>query len=319
MEDLFQNFKEAVSLLKKTIPFIILQLGIYATIAVLTIIYFCIMGGFAYLFKGGAALIFLISFGTYFGVLYFIREYILYLVKAGHIYVLTYLYYHGTLPENTNQVEFGKNMVKSQVKDISILFGIDQIVKGVLRSLNRTVVRIADWLPIPGLDTVVSIIMKIINMSVTYVDEAILSYSLSKKDENPWISAKTGIVLYAQSYKKLLQSAILLGIIGFATFVIVLVIMMIPGGILTKFFPKIGFFVGISILFASYLIKLAVYNPLALTMMIITYHKSIKDMVPNPDWEQKLDQISSKFRQLKEKASTWVKPVSEPSKGPSPS
>lgn len=300
------NLKEGFSLLRKTTPFIILNLIVYGIFAAITLIYFLIIGGLCYMIHSIAAIIFLSGIGIYGVVVYYAREYILYLIKAAHIAVITELVLKGSLPEGQSQVEYGKKMVKDHVKDVSILFGIDQLVKGILKSLNRLVLSIASWLPLPGLDKLAQFVMTIINLSVTYIDEAILSYSLSKKDANPWISAKEGIVLYAQSYKEILKNALVIGVLGLVSFFAFVLILMIPGLGLQALFPGVKTAIGISMIIIAYLIKLALYNPLALCTMILTYHRAIKGQVPNPEWEQKLEAVSSKFRRLKDKASQWV-------------
>ncbi len=301
------NLKEGFALLKKTSPFIFLNLTVYGIFAGVTLLYFLLVGGLCYLIHSIAAIIFLSGLGLYGVLVYYAREYILYLIKAAHIAVLTELVLTGHLPEGCSQVAYGKALVKARVKDVSILFGIDQLVKAILKSLNRLVLSITSWLPLPGLDKLAQFIMVIINLSVSYVDEAILSYSLSKKEENPWISAKEGIVLYAQSYKEILKNALVIGVLGLISFSVIALILMLPGMGLQSMFPGIRTAVGFSVIIIAYLVKLALFNPLALCTMILTYHRAIQGQTPNPEWEAKLESVSSKFRKLKDKAAEWGK------------
>lgn len=306
MNDFFGHLKTAISLLKKTIPFLILRLSVYGIFALATLIYFLIIGGLAYLIHAIAGLIFLAGIGIYGVIVYYIREYLLYLIKAAHIAVLTQIHLKNEIPDQQNQVTYGKDFVQSRIKNISVLFAVDQLIKGILRSLNRTIVTVADWIPLPGLDNLANIAMKIINLSVTYVDEAILSYNLSKNLENPWQGAKEGIILYAQSYKNLLKSALFLGILGFFTFILFLIILLIPGIILASLLPSLKVYIGISIIVISYIFKLALYNPLAMATILVVFHHEIEGQTPDPAWEAKLDQISTKFKDLKNKAHDWI-------------
>jgi hypothetical protein len=43
--------------------------------------------------------------------------------------------------------------------------------------------------------------------------------------------------------------------------------------------------------------------------MIITYNKAVEGQVPNPEWEAKLESVSNKFRELKEKARQAAAPT----------
>lgn len=315
---MFDNLKDGMSLVRKTMPFIFLNLTVYGIFAGATLFYFLMVGGLCYLLKSIAGLIFLAGLGLYGVIAYYVREYVLYLIKAAHIAVITELMLNGKVPEDKSQVEFGKNIIKTKVKDVSILFAIDQLVKGVLKGLTRLVVSIADWIPLPGLDKVAGVVMGIINLSMTYVDEAILSYSFVKKQANPWTTAKEGILLYAQGYKDILKNAVILGVIGFFAFIALVMILMVPGLALGALFPKLSTTIGIAILVIAYLIKLALYDPIALCTIILTYHRAIQGLTPNPEWERKLDQVSSKFRQLKTKAAEWADSGSQPGTAPAP-
>lgn len=308
------NLREGFSLLKKTLPFVMMNLIVYGIFALATLIYFLMVAGMCYLLESIAAILLLGGIGLYGVIVYYVREYVLYLIKAAHIAVITELVKQGTIPEGKSQVEYGKKIVRERVKDVSILFGVDQLVKAILKALNRTVVAIADWIPLPGLDKFANAVMFVINLSVTYIDEAILSYSLSKGAANPWETAKEGIVLYAQTYKQILKSALVLGVIGLAWYFVILLVLMIPGSALGAAFPATKFITGLSILIVAYLLKLALYNPLALCTIISAYHRAIEGQVPDPQWEDRLDRVSSKFRVLKDKARSWVSPGSETSK-----
>ena len=48
--------------------------------------------------------------------------------------------------------------------------------------------------------------------------------------------------------------------------------------------------------------KLSFINPFCLISTIITYNHAIEGQEPNANWEQKLEQVSDKFRELKTKA-----------------
>jgi hypothetical protein len=243
--------------------------------------------------------------GLFIGFYYWSRRYLLYLVKAGHTAVITELYQNGALPEVQSQYEYGKQLVKTRVKDMSILFAVDALVNGILRAFSRTVVSIVDFLPLPGIENVARIGMSIVNRSLTYVDEGIFSYNIMHKEKNLWQAAKEGVVLYAQSWKPLLKSAVSLWVVDKVFLLVAFIIWMIPCGAVaaaasaenTKF---IAFLVAIVLAFFT---EKALFEPVSLATMIVTYQKSIEGQEPNPEWEAKLESVSEKFRKLKEKAS----------------
>ncbi|MCD4779228.1 MAG: hypothetical protein K8S27_01585, partial [Candidatus Omnitrophica bacterium] len=185
---------------------------------------------------------------------------------------------------------------------------VDQIVDGTIKAFNRMVVRIADILPIPGLDALGNVAGMIVNYSVTYVDETILSFSLTHKEKNVWENAKTGLVLYAQNWKPILTNAAGLALVNIVATVAFIVIMLIPFGTLAALtsnetLKMVWLFLALAF---GYGLKLAIVNPFCLIATIITFKESIEGQEPNSEWEAKLEQASDKFKELKTKAMSHV-------------
>ena len=304
MGSIWEDLKSGVALVLKTLPYMGVRLMIYGIYAAGSIVYFLIAFLLSRVFGNAGGFVMLIMLGVYIGFYYWSRRYLLYLVKAGHTAVITELYLNGSLPEVKSQYEYGKELVKSRVKDISILFAVDALVDGILRTFSKTVVLLVDILPLPGIENVARIGMSIVNRSLTYVDEGIFSYNIMHKEKNLWQAAKEGVVFYAQSWKPLLKSAVMLWLADKVFFLVAFILWMIPCGAVaaassadnTKF---VAFLVAIVL---AFLTEKAVFEPVSLATMIVTYQKSIAGQEPNPEWEAKLESASAKFRKLKDKA-----------------
>jgi hypothetical protein len=298
------NLGEAWSVLLKTSPYLAIMVGIYALTGLGAAIYLGLLWLMAKIFGGAGVLIFLIGLGALFGLWRLIQRYVLYMLKAGHIAVITELIHKGSLPENTNQIEYGKQVVTKLFKEISILFVVDQLVSATVKSLNRVVVRVADLIPIPGIESLAKLAGVVVNYAVTYVDEAVLSFNLARKSDNIWEGAKKGVILYAQNWKPILTNAVALTFISIGGFVVFIVIMLIPFGLLSvmthnETLKAFWLFCALTI---GYGLKLSLLNPLCLIATIITYNRAIEGQEPNMEWERKLDQVSETFRELKGKA-----------------
>ena len=198
----------------------------------------------------------------------------------------------------------GKELVKARVKDMSILFAVDALVDGILRTFSRTVVLLADLLPLPGIENLARVGTSIINRSLTYVDEGIFSYNIMHKEKNLWQAAKEGVILYAQSWKPLLKSAVTLWFVDKLFLLAAFILWMIPCGSIAAASAadntKIIAFLVAGVL--AFLTEKALFEPVSMSTMIVTYQKSIAGQEPNPEWEAKLESVSDKFRELKEKA-----------------
>jgi hypothetical protein len=304
------NFSEAWKILVRTAPYLFLLIAVYLLVGIGVGMYLAIVVVLAKIFGGAGGLVFLIGFVILGGLLRLVRNYVIYMIKAGHVAVITELIHKGTLPDGVNQVEYGRRVVTGRFKSISALFVVDQLVKGVLRALNRTVVRMADILPIPGLDALVKLVNTVIRFAVTYVDEAILSYSLSRPEEEVFESCKQGVVLYAQNWKPILKTAVGLAFVNLVAFIVLFAVLIIPFGPLAMVATSGGwkFFWFAMAAILAYCLKLALMNPFSLVAMIITYNRAVAGQVPNPQWEANLESVSSKFRELKEKAKQAMAP-----------
>ena len=117
--------------------------------------------------------------------LYWIREYILYIVKAGHIAVMVHLIDGQDVPGGQGQIAYARAVVTERFAEANVLFVLDQLVKGAIRAITGLIGGIAAFLPIPGLSGLVSFINTVIRMSLTYVDEIILGYNIRLNSQPP--------------------------------------------------------------------------------------------------------------------------------------
>ena len=311
------HFGQASGILLKTLPYLLVRLAIYAVLGVAAAFYIGILLLIGKIFGGGGAVVFLIGIAVLFGLLRLAKHYVLYLVDAGHIAVITAIIHEGRLPEGINQFQYGKEIVTRMFKEVSVLFVVDGLVKGIIRAINGIVVQITEFLPLPGIDSVAKIANSVINFSLTYVDETILSYNLARKDENIWESARRGVILYAQNWKPILTTAAASAVANFVAFVALFLVLLIPFAPLAMLTHNetLKFFWFALAFTLAYGLKLAVFKPFFQTSMILTFNHAIQGQVPNPEWEARLEMVSDKFKELKEKATGFVRGTS-PAPGP---
>ncbi len=161
------QISKVVGAMTKTLPFIVFRLLIYLGVAVsyLLVIGVCATIGYFLTSFGdepgsGAGIGGFIGFALASGILYWLREYVLYMVKAGHIAVLVEHYDDHTLPSK-GQVDYAQSKVRERFKEASLLFGLDQLIKDILKTIHRTLFNIVSFLPVPGLHNLVGILIKL--------------------------------------------------------------------------------------------------------------------------------------------------------------
>lgn len=306
----------SMRLMRKTLPFILFRMAVYFGIAAAYVIVTGTGAGIGWgvgafgdddfrasatLWGGG------LGFAMTAGVIYFLREYILYMVKAGHIAVMVELLEGRELPDGKGQIAYAQKMVKERFGQSSVLFGIDQLVKGVVRAITGLIQGIASFLPIPGLDKLMSVVRAFLRVAVGLIDEVILAQIFRTRSENPWATARDSVVLYGQNAKPMLINAAWITLISYALAFVVFLVMLAPAAAVVYMMPgtvTAGSFV-FAILFA-WAAKVALIEPFAIACLLQAFFKVTENQTPNPEWTAKLDGASKKFGKLAEKAAGWA-------------
>jgi len=304
------NLSEAFGAMARTAPFIILRMVVYFGISLLYILAVGIGGGIGYgltSFGGGdgAGALYggLVGFAGVSGILYLGREYILYLVKAGHIAVLVLVHDGHDIPGGMGQIDYAAGIVKRKFAESSLLFALDQIIKGVLKTITGILNTVATILPIPGLRNLAQIISGILRMSVTYVDEIILAHNFHVNSDNPWETSRQSLVLYAQNYMVMIKNAAWLWFLMWALTLVIFLLLAGPVFAVLALFPgNIGFLSFVVAFIFAWSLKAALLEPLAIYALMQVYFKTIEGQVPDPEWDQRLEQASDRFRELTRRA-----------------
>lgn len=312
---------QALGLMRRTAPFIALRVAVYFGMAAAYVIVTGTGAGIGWGvgafgdddFRAGAiAWGGVIGFGATAGVLYFLREYVLYIVKAGHIAVLVELIDGKPIPEGRSQIRHATAEVKQRFGQASTLFAIDQLVKGVLRAITGLIQGLAGLLPIPALRQIMGVVRVFLSIAVGFIDEVILAHAIRTGSTNPWASAREALVLYGQNAKVMLINAAWLTLITYGLAFVVFLVMLAPAAAVVYIIPgawSAGGFV-FALIFA-WAVKAALIEPFAITCMMQVYFRQTEGQTPDPAWEARLDSASGKFRKLGERATGWFMPESD--------
>ncbi|SDX22623.1 hypothetical protein [Litoreibacter albidus] len=306
----------ALTLMRKTMPFLLFRISVYFGIAVAYVLATGTGAGIGYgvggfgdddfqtttTMWGGIA-----GFGITAGILYLLREYLLYIVKAGHIAVMVELLDGRELPDGQGQISYARRIVSERFGEASVLFGIDQLITGVVNAITGMVQGLLMILPIPGLDKVMSLVRAYLKLAVGLVDEVILAHSLRTGSENPYASAKQALVLYGQNAKPMQKNAAWLTLFVWGISLLVFLLMLAPAAAVVYVMPGAWSAGGVvfALLFA-WAVKVAVIEPFAIACLLQAFFKVTEGQTANPDWEAKLETASNKFKTLGEKAVNWA-------------
>jgi len=307
----------AFGIVMQTTPYLFYRAAVYGLICagVAGVLLFLALIG--YVFGSGAAMVMflLLLVGGSFGAR-LLREYVLYLLRTGHVAVITEIIVRGGLPEGVSQTQWGTQQVKAYFKETSVLALVDQLVKGIIKSLNRTLFNVMTILPIPGMEGAAKLAQRVVDFSLTYIDESILAYTFKTRNENVFDAAKSGIILYSQAWKGLLKNAVALTLLSYVFTVVCFLLFIIPLGVVAWMLPETWGFAKFGLfalaLFMGFSAKWILFDPIACTATILTFLAETEGMEPDPVWEQRIEGASGKFRELKEKAAQHIGGTSTP-------
>jgi hypothetical protein len=308
------GFGTALSLVVRTLPYAAIRFAILLAFSIVTIVWFVAtfgIGGWLASKVQWLGIGWMIAgLGTYGYLWWFVVRYLLYLVQAGHIAVLTELITKGQVENGAaGMFEYGRRMVTERFGQVNLLFGLHLLVRGVVHAFNRTLDFVSGLLPIPGLSTLAGIVNAVVRAATTYVDATIFSYNLARGDENPWRSSKDALIYYGQNSMEILKTAVWVVVLDKALTVLLWVVMLVPAGLLLVVLPAalkpggmlLGFIV--AALLASNA-RQAFLKPIFLVMVMTKFHLAVRNQSINLEWDQRLSGVSSKFREIKDKALT---------------
>ena len=309
------SLSRAFGLMLRTWPFLLFRAVVYFGIAAALVVVTGTGAGVGYgvgmfgdaefqagsTFWGGA-----VGFGLTAGGVFFLRDYLLYMVKAGHIAVLVELLDNRPIPGGQGQIAYARTIVADRFGQASALFALDQLVKGVINVITGLTEGLLSILPIPGLDRLMGAVRAYLRLAVGLVDEVILAHAIRERSDNAWEAAHDGLVLYAQNARPMLVNAAWLTLITWVLAFVVFALMIAPAAAVVWLLPgdsSAGMFI-FAVVFA-WAVKAAVIEPFALACLLQVFFKVTEGQVPKPEWRGRLAQASTKFRTLGERALNW--------------
>jgi len=306
------SMTKALGLMLRTAPFVLFRIAVYFGISAAFIVATGTGAGIGYgvgvagtdefqvntTFWGGA-----VGFGLTAGVLFFVRDYILYIVKAGHIAVMVEVMEGGTIPDGRGQIDHARRIVAERFGEASALFALDQLIKGVVGAITGLAQGLLTLLPIPGLDIVMGAVRAYLRVAVGLVDEVILAHGIRTKAQNPWSGAQEALVLYAQNARPMLINAAWLALFSWGLSLVVFLVMLAPAAVVVYILPGTWSAGGLvfALLFA-WAVKAALIEPFAIACLLQVFFRVTEGQEPNPEWQARLATASDTFRRLGERA-----------------
>lgn len=310
------SISTALGLMRRTAPFILFRVLVYFAITTALIVATGTGGGLGWgigafgddeFRASSTAWGALFGFAATAGVVFFLRDYILYIVKAGHIAVMVELLQGGQIPQGRGQIDHARAVVTERFGQASALFALDQLIKGVVGAVTGLMQGLLSILPIPGLQNLMGLLRAYLRLAVGLVDEVILAHAIRTRATNPWSNAQEALVLYAQNARPMLVNAAWLTLIVYGLSFVVFLVMLAPAAAVVYLLP--GAWSAGGVVFAlvfAWAVKAALIESFAIACLLQVFFKLTEGQTPDPEWQAKLSGVSDKFKKLGERAATWA-------------
>jgi hypothetical protein len=307
----------AIGLVMQSLPYAVMRFAVQLAVTLAGILWLIIaIGGAAWLgthiaqaFGWVWFLLWLVGVGWFWGA---ILRYALHLIECGHVAVLTELITRGAVGNGSESMfAYGRRIVTERFGEVNVLFGLNALVRGVLQAFHRTLDWIGEMIPIPGLESVASIINLVLRAATRYLDKVIFSYNLARNDGDPWRGAREGIIYYCQNAKPILKTSVGIVIQERVLTFILWIVLLTPAAAITVMLPQSVREWGglVSVVIAIMLtgaVRSAFLKPIFLVKMMIRYHALVENQPINESWDARLAEISDKFRDLGRKGTAAV-------------
>lgn len=299
----------AASLLVKTLPYALARWGVLLAAAAACIVWIAVgVGGAAWLgvhvsstFGVGWFVVIAFAGGWVWAV---VLRYMLHMIACGHVAVLTELIMHGHVGDGSEgQFAYGRRIVEARFGEVAALFGLSELIRGVLRAFHNALDTLGEWLPTPGVSTFVGLINTVLAAATRYLDKVVLSYDLARGGNDPRRSVQDGLVYYCQNAEPILKTSIWLVVLERALSFLLFLLILVPAALVTMSLPEAmreggGIFATLVAVLLAETARAAFVKPLFLICIMIRFHALVHDQPINASWVGYLDSLTDKFRKI---------------------
>jgi hypothetical protein len=248
---------------------------------------------------GGLALI-----GT---ILWWLREYLLFLVEAGHVAAL--VRDPATAPTYFGQVGHALSIVQQRFREVRTLHAAEQLVRGTTASLVETA-----NIPATLLGTRVSLppapTSAILRSALRFMNDVVLSRPLRTASKNPWPELRDALALLAENQTALFSKAAILAILATGVVLVFFILALIPASGLAASFPgapRAGTILLAGVFAWSF--KQAVINPFLVAIMIDEFSRTTRGQSADPRVQETLALASPQYREIEARAAARKTPA----------
>jgi hypothetical protein len=240
--------------------------------------------------------------------LWWLREYLLYLVEASHAAAMAIAIDSSPSP-GKSQIPAAMTAVQRRFRDVGVLFSAERFVQGTIGRLVAVLDTLDSMLP-AGISVPRNLSDAVLRNALGFVGKVLLARAVRGNAREPWPPLQDALVLLAQNHGILMRNAVFLAAGAFATSIAVFFFALIPAAALAQAYPGGSGLIAILLaLVFAWAVKQALIEPVVLAAFLDLYTRVTQNQTAEPDWDTKLVETSEQFREIKARATP-------PSRGP---
>jgi hypothetical protein len=219
-----------------------------------------------------------------------------YLLKAGHIAVISEALATGIVPEK--QMAFGKRAVLERFGTTHAYLVLDRLVDGAVEQLCKAVSKVGESFEnVPGVAAVSGVAQLFLRIALGHVDECCLALTFHRKSGNAFKDAADSVVLYFQNWKSLLKNAGVATLVCCVLYCVLGVLSLIVFTCLMDA-DETGIIAAFAGVFFFLTVKSSFIDSWVMIKMVAGFFATAKDAEPAADLYGKLGGLSGKFKDL---------------------
>ena len=220
-----------------------------------------------------------------------LRNYGRFLVRVGHIAVLTEIAKSGYVPPN--QIAWGMSQVKEHFGRATVFFFINRMICSTIRDL-QFIMRNA----LAGLGPISFIVNAFKQKFLQYIDECCLAYTFTCEGTGPFLGAVKGIVIYVFGWKNMAIAAAKTVLYTFliSTGFYILAILLIVASAMSLSLSLLIF--SLFFFFVIGALKQCFLDSYAMVMMLVAFLDEAEQTEIDVAAVQKVASMSRRFREL---------------------
>lgn len=305
------RLSDALSLLRQTMPILLIRLGMMLLFWLVAFIYLMVFGTLA-TFMGSVIgwvgfIIFIMILIPIIPAYRIAYRRFFYPIKTAHIAIMVAVLEGESIEllEGRALLEWGQKKVKKRYKSRKALTLIDAIVRKLVNKFTLTVA--SPIVPPSDIHPMLASAIERVNTAIVdginFIDEAVMARSFFENEETIWANARDGIILYAMQWQAMTPKLLSIRVLTYIPAIIIFIL----------FFVPIGFFVGllngslsgatfIFVLLFAWFVNVAVGDAIAQASAILNFRDDTADVEPDPQVSAQLDTVDVDFRKLKRQA-----------------